>query len=112
MPDRAEPQDDRIVVITDEGRRSTFPIMELQATRRTPRLETRADALPVHHVLRVIERARRAAEGCAIANDLIRSPSRSDPRTRSTGEAQCIRGDPSAGPRASCGDGSRSGAAR
>ncbi len=71
MPYQAEPQSDRIVVTTDEGRRYMFPIMELQATRRQPRLETWADDLPVYNVLRVIERARRAAEECAIANDMI-----------------------------------------
>ena len=71
MTYHAEPSDDRVVVTTDEGRRYTFPIVELQATRRPPRLETWADDLPTYSVLRVIERARRAAEECAIANDLI-----------------------------------------
>lgn len=71
MPYQAEPQDDRIVVTTDEGRRYTFPIVELQATRRPPRLETWADDLPVYNTLRAIERARREAEEYAIANDMI-----------------------------------------
>lgn len=71
MPYHAEPQHDRVVVTTDEGRRYTFPIVELQATRRPPRLETWADDLPTYSVLRVIERARRAAEEYAIAHDMI-----------------------------------------
>lgn len=60
-----------IGVTTGDGRRFTFPIAELQATRRPPRLENRARDLLVNSPLKMIEEARHAAEEHAILNDLI-----------------------------------------
>jgi len=66
VPDR-----DRLDVTTVDGRRFTFAITELQATRRTPRPGTRASDLPISSQLRVLEDARRAAEEFAILNDMM-----------------------------------------
>jgi len=65
------PDGDRLGVTAVDGRRFTFPIAELQATRRTPRPGTRASDLPISSPLRVLEDARRAAEEFAILNDLM-----------------------------------------
>ena len=62
---------DRLDVTNEAGRRFTFPIVELQATRRAPRIENRASDLLVNSPLKAIEDARRAAEEYAILNDLI-----------------------------------------
>ncbi len=62
---------DHLEVTNPEGRRFTFPIAELQATRRPPRLENRARDLLVNSPLQLIEEARHAAEEHAILNDLI-----------------------------------------
>ena len=67
----AELGPDHLEVTNAEGRRFTFPIAELQATRRPPRLENRARDLLVNSPLRMIEEARHAAEEHAILNDLI-----------------------------------------
>ena len=61
----------RLEVTTPDGRRFTFPIVELQATRRPPRLGNSARDLPVSTQLQALEEARRAAEEFAILNDLI-----------------------------------------
>ena len=58
-------------VTNPDGRRFTFPIAELQATRRPPRLDNRARDLLVNSPLKLIEAARHAAEEYAILNDLI-----------------------------------------
>lgn len=63
--------DDRLAVTASDGRRFTFPIVELQATRRPPRPGTSADDLPVSTPLQVLAEARRLAEEYAILNDLI-----------------------------------------
>lgn len=65
------PQGDRVEVTTPEGKRFTFPLRELQATRRKPRPPGNATALPVSSPLQVLEAARHAAEEFAITNDLI-----------------------------------------
>ncbi len=65
------PNGDRLEVTTPEGRRFTFPIHELQATRRPPKLNNTANALPVSTPLQVLEAARSAAQEFAILNDLI-----------------------------------------
>jgi len=65
------PDGDRLDVTTVDGRRFTFPIAELHATRRTPRPGNRASDLPISSPLRVLEDARRAAEEYAILNDLM-----------------------------------------
>ena len=62
---------DRLEVTAADGRRFTFPVAELQATRRPPRLANRAGDLPVNGPLKLIELARRSAEEYAILNDLI-----------------------------------------
>ena len=62
---------ERVEVTTPDGRRFTFPIHELQATRRPPRLENSAADLPVSTPLQVLEAARSAAQEFAILNDLI-----------------------------------------
>ena len=62
---------DHLEVTNPDGRRFTFPIAELQATRRPPRLDNRARDLLVNSPLRLIEEARHAAEEHAILNDLI-----------------------------------------
>ena len=51
------PNGDRLEVSTPEGCRFTFPIHELQATRRPPRLDHSAKALPVSTPLQVLEAA-------------------------------------------------------
>ena len=63
--------DDRLAVTAPDGRRFTFPIFELQATRRPPRPGNSAADLPVRTPLQVLAEARRAAEDYAILNDLI-----------------------------------------
>ena len=63
--------DERVEVTTPDGRRFTFPIHELQATRRPPRLDNSAADLPVSTPLQVLEAARSAAQEFAILNDLI-----------------------------------------
>ena len=62
---------DRVEVTTPEGRCFTFPIYELQATRRPPRLDNSARDLPVSTPLQVLAAARHTAEEFAILNDLI-----------------------------------------
>ncbi len=62
---------DHLEVTSPDGRRFTFPIAELQATRRPPRLETPARDLRKSTPLRLLEEARHAAEEHAILNDLI-----------------------------------------
>ena len=62
---------DHLEVTDQDGRRFTFPIVELQATRRPPRLAARARDLIVNSPLKLIEEARLAAEEHAILNDLI-----------------------------------------
>ena len=62
---------DHLQVTHSDGRRFTFPITELQATRRPPRLLTRARDLIVNNPLKLLEEARHAAEEHAILNDLI-----------------------------------------
>ena len=62
---------DHLEVTNSEGRRFMFPITELQATRRPPRLQTRARDLIVNSPLKLLEEARHAAEEHAILNDLI-----------------------------------------
>ena len=64
-------EEGRLEVTAPDGRRFTFPIVELQATRRPPRLGNGAGDLPVSTPLQVLEGARRAAEEFAILNDLI-----------------------------------------
>ena len=64
-------EEGRLAVTTPDGRRFTFSIVELQATRRPPRLGSHAGDLPVSTPLQVLEEARRAAEEFAILNDLI-----------------------------------------
>ncbi len=63
--------DDRLEVTAPDGRRFTFPIVELQATRRKPRFGNSARDLPVSTPLQILAEARRAAEDYAIDNDLI-----------------------------------------
>ncbi len=65
------PNGDRLEVTTPDGRRFTFPIHELHATRRPPKLDNTANALPVSTPLQVLEAARSAAQEFAILNDLI-----------------------------------------
>ena len=65
------PDGDRVQVTTEDDKRFTFPITELQATRRPPRVDNRADDLPTPGPLRVLEDARRAAVEFAILNDLM-----------------------------------------
>ncbi len=60
-----------IQVTTPEGRRLIFPIHELQATRRPPKLANGASDLPVRSPLQILEAARAAAQEFAILNDLI-----------------------------------------
>ena len=67
----AELGPDHLEVTHSDGRRFTFPITELQATRRPPRLPTRARDLIVNSPLKLLEEARHAAEEHAILNDLI-----------------------------------------
>ena len=62
---------DHLEVTHQDGCRFTFPIAELQATRRPPRLDNRARDLLVNSPLKLIEEARHAAEEHAILNDLI-----------------------------------------
>ena len=62
---------DLLEVTSPDGRRFTFPIAELQATRRPPRPATRAQALEVNSPLKLIQEARQAAEEHAILSDLI-----------------------------------------
>jgi hypothetical protein len=40
------PDGDRVEVTTEDDQRFTFPITELQATRRPPRVDNRADDPP------------------------------------------------------------------
>ena len=65
------PDGDRVEVTTEDDQRFTFPITELQAARRPPRVDNRADDLPIPGPLRVLEDARRAAVEFAILNDLM-----------------------------------------
>lgn len=65
------PNGDRLEVSSDDGHRFTFPLAELQATRRPPRLSGTAKDLPISTPLQVLEAARRAAEDFAILNDLM-----------------------------------------
>ncbi len=62
---------ERVEVTTPEGPRFTFPIHELQATRRPPRLANGASDLPVSTPLQILEAARAAAQEFAILNDPI-----------------------------------------
>ena len=62
---------DSIEVIMPDDRRFTFPIHELQATRRPPRLDNCASDLPVKTPLQALAAARNVAEEFAILNDLI-----------------------------------------
>jgi hypothetical protein len=65
------PDGDSVEVTTENDRRFVFPIIELQATRRPPRVDNRAGDLPIPGPLRVLEDARRAAVEFAILNDLM-----------------------------------------
>lgn len=65
------PNGDHLEVTTPDGRRFTFPIHELRATRRPPRLGNSADDLLVSSSLQTLEAARAAAQEFAILNDLI-----------------------------------------
>jgi len=71
MEVRLLPDGATLEVTTPEGRRYTFPIVELQATRRPPRVEDRASDLPVPSPLQMVEDARQAALEFAILNDII-----------------------------------------
>ncbi len=71
MKARLLPSGDIVEVTTPEGRCHTFPIHELQATRRPPRLSNSARDLPVNSPLQVLTAARHAAEEYAILNDLM-----------------------------------------
>ena len=71
MEARSAPGGERVEVATPKGRRHTFPIHELQATRRPPRLDNSAGDLPVSTPLQVLAAARHAAEEFAILDDLI-----------------------------------------
>lgn len=66
-----KPNGDRLEVSSDDGRRFTFPLVELQATRRPPRLRGTAKDLPISTPLQVLEAARRAAEEFAVLNGLM-----------------------------------------
>lgn len=66
-----KPNGDRLEVEAGDGRRFTFPIVELRATRRPPRLGGSAADLPVSTPLQRLEAARRAAEEFAVLNGLI-----------------------------------------
>lgn len=66
-----EPNGDRLDVATPDGRRFSFPIAELEATRRPPRPRGSAKDLPISTPLQVLEAARRAAEEFAVLNGLI-----------------------------------------
>ena len=66
-----EPNGDRLDVATADGRRFTFPLAELQATRRRPRPRGSAKDLPISTPLQLLEAARRAAEEFAALNGLI-----------------------------------------
>ena len=71
MEARLLPSGDSVEVTTHEGRCFTFPIHELQATRRPPRLDNSARDLPISTPLQVLAAARHSAEEFAILNDLI-----------------------------------------
>ncbi len=71
MEVRLLPDGATLEVTTPEGRRFTFPIVELQATRRPPRVEDSASDLPVPSPLQMVEDARQAAQEFAILNDII-----------------------------------------
>lgn len=71
MDVRLLPSGDIVEVTTPEGRCHMFPIHELQATRRPPRLSNSARDLPVSTPLQVLAAARHTAEEFAILNDLI-----------------------------------------
>ncbi len=71
MEGRLLPDGATLEVTTPEGRRFTFPTVELQATRRPPRVEDRASGLPVPSPLQMVEDARQAAQEFAILNDII-----------------------------------------
>lgn len=71
MEVRMLPTGDCLEVVTPEGQRFTFPVHELQATRRPPRLDNSANDLPVRSPLQKLEAARAAAQEFAIRNDLI-----------------------------------------
>lgn len=62
---------DSIEVLMPDDRRFTFPIHELQATRRPPRLDTCACNLPVKTPVQALAAARDVAEEFAILKDLI-----------------------------------------
>lgn len=65
------PKEDRLEVTNEAGRRFTFPIVELQATRRPPRAHNSASGLLLNDALQAVADARRAAEEYAIQNDMI-----------------------------------------
>ena len=71
METRLLPSGDIVQVTMPDGHHYTFPIHELQATRRPPRLNNSARDLPVGTPLQVLAAARHAAEEFAILNDLI-----------------------------------------
>ena len=66
-----KPNGDRLDVETGDGRRFTFPLVELGATRRPPRPQGSAKDLPISTPLQLLEAARRAAEEFAVLNGLI-----------------------------------------
>ena len=66
-----EPSGDRLEVVSADGRRFTFPVAELGATRRPPRPRNSAGDLPISTPLQMLEAARRAAEDYAVLNGLI-----------------------------------------
>ena len=63
--------DDRLEATNEAGQRFTFPLDELQATRKLPRPGLRVGTLPVSEPLRTLELARKAAEEFAVIHGLI-----------------------------------------
>ena len=63
--------DDRLEATDEAGRRFTFPLDELRATRKPPRTDVKVGTLPVSLPLRTLEMARKAAEDYAVAHRLI-----------------------------------------
>ncbi len=63
--------EDRLEATNEAGQRFTFPLDELQATRKPTRMDVKVGTLPVSTPLRTLELARKAAEDYAVAHGLI-----------------------------------------
>ena len=63
--------EDRLEATNEAGQRFTFPLDELQATRKPLRTSVKVGTLPVSPPLRTLELARKAAEDYAVAHGLI-----------------------------------------